>query len=253
MALTVLPIQAQQEGEREAWGRTRTIMDCAPRLVDRRELVEDRFDHSYITNNPRDIEVGYFSVEPITFTEQGRRFCEAKLPAGGVSDSYFKGTYSSSYDLPGDRTYVLIFISQALIFNNEPVLINAQNGVGEINTSHRMAIELDTSLNPLSPGLPLQLNNDAYNWEIELSEDGSWKGALSPNGIEVLDAEIPAGNSVLLLKRRVRGPGTITIRESVVFRVSALSSFKYDPLFQAPCLFSFEPLQVSARILPCED
>jgi hypothetical protein len=34
--------------------------------------------------------------------------------------------------------------------------------------------------------------------------------------------------------------------------VNAISAYKYDPIFQAPCLFSLEPLGITARLLPCE-
>ena len=99
--LGIIPATAQRiDSEKEkgdSWDRTKEILDCAPRLVDRRDLVEDNFEHRYITNNPRDIEVGYFSVEPITYFEEGKRFCEASLPAAGVSDSYFRGTYETYY------------------------------------------------------------------------------------------------------------------------------------------------------------
>ena len=71
--------QAGNESRDEDWDRTREMLECIPRLVDRQEMVEDNFEHRYVTNNPRDIEVGYFSVEPITFFEEGRRFCEASV------------------------------------------------------------------------------------------------------------------------------------------------------------------------------
>lgn len=239
--------------EREAWGRTRTIMDCAPRLVDRRELVVDQFDHRYITTNPRDIEVAYFSVEPITYTEQGRRFCEARLPAAGVSDTYFRGTYTSSYNLPGEGTFLLIIISQALIFNNGPVMINSQDALGEISASHHLEVGLDTVLNPRGADQGLHLVNKAYDWELEISANGEWNGALEAGEFELQDAEIPAGSSAIMFRKLVKGPGVVTVKESVVFRISAISAFKYDPLFQAPCLFSLDPLAVSSRLLPCVD
>ena len=88
LVIPILPGKTQEigqdEGEENGWNRTKMILDCAPRLVDRRDMVEDNFDHRYVTNNPRDIEVGYFSVEPVTYMNEGRRFCEALLPAAGA-------------------------------------------------------------------------------------------------------------------------------------------------------------------------
>jgi hypothetical protein len=235
------------------WHRTRKILDCAPRLVDRRDLVEDNFDHRYVTTNPRDIEVGYFSVEPITYLEDGRRFCEALLPAAGVSQTYFRGCYVTTYQLPGDGIYRVTIRSNALIFNNEVRVINAQNAVGEIEASHRLEIELDTSLNPVIPAVATFKTNPAFTWELEIDQSGTWHGELLPGNIVLSDPEIPAGFSTLTLERRIKGPGVVTVRESVIFRVHAVSAYKYDPIFQAACLFSLEPLGVSARVLPCEN
>ncbi len=228
------------------------ILDCAPRLVDRRDLVEDNFDHRYVTNNPRDIEMGYFAVEPMTYLEKGRRFCEALLPASGVSHSYFRGCYMTSYYLPGDGLYDVTFISNALIFNNELKMINSQNTIAEIDASHRMEIEIDTTLNTPSPEDVTFKSNAAYEWDIEIDQSGAWHGELLPGDIVLYDSELPAGFSRLEIKKRVRGPGLITIRESVIFRVNSVSSYKYDPIFQAVCLFSLEPLSVSTRVLPCK-
>jgi hypothetical protein len=241
------------KAEDNGWDRTRKIMDCAPRLVDRRDLVEDNFDHRYVTNNPRDIEVGYFSVEPITYLEEGRRFCEALLPAAGVSETYFRGCYVTTYHLPGDGIYAVDIRSRALIFNNDIRIINAQNTIVTIETSHRLEIELDTALNPLKPAGVTFNTNEAYSWDLEIDQSGAWHGEVSPGEFEIQDTKIPAGFSTLSIDRKIRGPGVIIIRESVVFQVNAISAYKYDPIFQAPCLFSFEPLGISTRLLPCEE
>ena len=74
-----------------------------------------------------------------------------------------------------------------------------------------------------------------------------------PGDLDWIDQEVPAGVSSLSLERKIRGPGMVTVRESVVFRISAISAYKYDPIFQAPCLFSLEPLNISSRWLPCEE
>ena len=124
------------------WDQTKEILNCAPRLVDRTDMVEDNFEHRYVTNNPRDIEVGYFSVEPITYFEDGRRFCEASLPAAGVSHSYFRGTYETSYTLPGAGVYRVNIESNALIFNNEIRIINAQH-VSKVSTPIQIFIGID--------------------------------------------------------------------------------------------------------------
>lgn len=238
--------------EEEDWDRSRRMLDCSPMLVDRMDLVEDNFDHRYVTNNPRDIEVGYFSVEPITYTEQGKRFCEASLPAAGVSESYFRGCYVSTYTLPGNGLYELAIESRALVYYNEILIITAQHSLGEINASHRLEIELDTSLNPQSAGAFPYLSRDVFNWDVEIDQSGRWHGELSPGNIELMDSDLPAGISILEISRKVRGPGTVTVRESVVFKVHSVSAFKYDPIFQADCLFLLDPLSVSARLLPCE-
>lgn len=256
MASFLLSLPAQElklrSHEEEEWDRTRLIMDCAPRLVDRRDLVEDNFDHRYVTNNPRDIEVGYFSVEPITYMEEGRRFCEANLPAAGVSQSYFRGFYVTTYTLPGDEMYQVDIESRALVFTNDILIINAQHALGEIEASHRLEIKLDTTKNPVSPSDLTYTSNTVFNWAVEIDQSGRWHGELRPGNIELIDSEIPAGISRLSINRKVRGPGTITIRESVVFKVNAVSAFKYDPIFTADCLFSLEPLGVSTRVFPCE-
>jgi hypothetical protein len=239
------------EPESSDWDRTRRILDCAPRLVDRRELVEDNFDHRYVTNNPRDIEVGYFSVEPITYLEEGRRFCEALLPAAGVSRTYFRGCFTTTYTLPGEGTYKVNIRSSALIFNNDLRVIDARNAIGEILASHRLEIAIDTSLNPVKPSDKNFRSNPAYTWELEIEPSGEWHGELLPGDFELSDAEVPAGFSTLTLERNIQGPGVVTVRESVIFKVNSLSAYKYDPIFQAVCLFSLEPLGISARLLPC--
>jgi hypothetical protein len=250
-------LQAQMigNGEREGkdWDRTRMILDCAPRLVDRRSMVEDNFDHRYVTNNPRDIEVGYFSVEPITYVAEGRRFCEALLPASGVSHSYFRGWYTTVYQLPGDGVYSVRIISNALVFNNELRIINAQNAVAGIEASHRLEIDLDTALNPPAPGETTIATHEAYQWELEIDHTGGWRGELLPGEMKMTDSEIPAGFSTLDLDKEIRGPGQVIIRESVIFRVTSVSAYRYDPIFQAVCLFGLEPLGISTRLLPCEE
>jgi len=256
LAVTLISVSSQEistrSWEEQDWDRTRMMLDCAPRLVDRRDLVEDNFDHRYVTNNPRDIEVGYFSVEPITYLEEGRRFCEAHLPAAGVSQSYFRGDYLTTYTLPGDGVYSVDIESRALIFYNDMLIINAQHTVGEIEASHRMEIELDTALNPALPSDQNYELNPVLHWDVEIDQSGRWHGELQPGAIELTDSDLPAGVSTLKINRKVRGPGTITVRESVVFKVNSVSAFKYDPIFLADCLFSLDPLAVSARLLPCE-
>lgn len=246
-------VQDRHPAESDDWERTQEILNCTPKLVDRRDLVEDNFEHRYVTDNPRDIELGYFSVEPITFFEDGRRFCEASLPAAGVSHSYFRGTYETTYELPGDDVYRVTFESNALIFNNEIRIINAQSTVADIDASHRLQIIADTSLNPEAT---VDLNSSTsrvYYWEVELDESGEWQGNFCEGECNMQEEEIPGGNSTITMTRKVRGPGTVTIRESVIFHVNALSAFKYDPIFQAVCLFNLEPLSVSAKLLPCEE
>lgn len=239
------------EPEAENWDRTKAIMDCVPRLVDRQDLVEDNFDHLYITNNPRDIEVGYFSVEPITYFEEGNRFCEASLPAAGVSRSYFRGTYRTDYTLPGDAVYELEFESNALIFNNEIRIINAQNTLVKVEASHRLQILTDTLLNP---NASIEYNSstiELYAWELEIDESGKWQGNSCEGECNIQDEEIPGGHSDIILKREIRGPGVVTVEESVIFHIEALSAYKYEPIFQAVSLFNLEPLSISAKLLPC--
>lgn len=238
--------------EEQDWDRTRHIMDCAPSLVDKRDLVEDNFNHRYITNNPRDIEVGYFSIEPITYPEEGRRFCEAHLPAAGVSQSYFRGCYVTTYTLPGDGVYTVEIESRALVFYNEILIINAQNSVGNIDASHRLDIELDTALNPVAPGDLNYHSQDVFKWSVEIDQSGRWLGEIQPGSVEMIDSELPAGISKIDIRRKIRGPGTIKIRESVIFNVNSISAFKYDPIFQADCLFTLDPLGITTRELPCE-
>lgn len=235
------------------WDRTREILNCAPQLVDRTDLVEDNFEHLYVTNNPRDIEVGYFSVEPITYVEEGRRFCEASLPAAGVSQSYFRGTYETSYTLPGERVYQVNIESNALILNNEIRIINAQNTVAEIEASHRLQIMVDTSKNSEYSTNSNSSTSKAYTWEVEIEESGKWQGNVCSGDCYLQNETTPIGTSTISLSRKVRGPGVVTIRESVIFQVEALSSYKYEPIFQAICLFNLEPLSISTKLLPCEE
>jgi hypothetical protein len=255
LIVTIQPGHSQRterkQTGREGWDRTRSIIDCAPRLVDRRDLVQDRFDHLYVTTNPRDIEVGYFSVEPVTYHEQGLRFCEALLPAAGVSETRFRGTYTTTYQLPGDGLYSLHIHSRALIFNNEIRIINAQSTFGKIAASHRMELEKDPAPNPpdsLEGGSRI---SQAYVWEVEISQAGELEGIVIPGDLVLTDREVPAGFSNLLIEYPVQGPGVVTIKESVIFTMESVSPYKYDPIFQAPCLFILEPLDVSARLLPC--
>jgi hypothetical protein len=72
-----------------------------------------------------------------------------------------------------------------------------------------------------------------------------------PGDFDLTDQEVPAGFSNLLIECPVQGPGMVTIRESVIFTIESVSPYKYDPIFQAPCIFILEPLDVSARVLPC--
>ncbi|MEN8228288.1 MAG: hypothetical protein ABFS38_09055 [Bacteroidota bacterium] len=244
--------QGEEKGDN--WDRTREILKCAPRLVDRRDLVEDNFEHRYITNNPRDIEVGYFSVEPITYFEEGRRFCEASLPVAGVSASYFRGTYKTMYTLPGEGVYRIMIESNALMFNNEVRIINAQNTFATIEASHRLQIISDTSMNREALSESNSTTNIVYTWEVEVEETGAWQGTSCEGDCNDLRGEeIPVGTSSILLTRKLEGPGVIIIQESVIFQVEALSTYKYDPIFQAASLFSLEPLSISAKLLPCEE
>ncbi len=255
--LVTIPVQAQRidspKEKGDNWDRTKEILDCSPKLTDRRDLVEDDFEHRYITNNPRDIEVGYFSVEPITYFDEGRRFCEASLPAAGVSDSYFRGTYSTNYTLPGKGVYRLAIESNALIFNNEVRIINAQNTVATIEASHRLQIIADTTVATDTDLNPNSSTNKVYTWEVEVEENGNWQGSTCKGDCnDLFEEEIPVGTSNIRLSRKFKGPGMIAIRESVIFQISALSSYKYEPIFQAVSLFNLEPLSISAKLLPCE-
>lgn len=234
------------------WGKTKEILDCVPRLVDRQDLVEDNFDHRYITNNPRSTEVGYFSVEPITYFEERNRFCEVSLPAAGVSSSYFRGSYRTSYTLPGEGVYRINIESNALIYNSEIRIINAQHTLGKLEASHRVQIMVDTLINP---GAVIDNNSSTstvYTWEVEIDERGNWQGNSCEGECDMQDEEIPGGNSFISLNREIKGPGTLIIEESVIFHVEALSAYKYEPIFQAISLFNLEPLSISAKLLPCE-
>lgn len=239
--------------EGDHWDRTREILNCAPRLVDRTDMVEDNFTHRYVTNNPREIEVGYFSVEPITYFEEGRRFCEASLPAAGVSRSYFRGTYETTYNLPGEGVYLIHLESNALILNNEIRIINAQNTIAEIEASHRLQIMADTSKNSEYSANLISSTSKAYIWEVEIEETGQWQGNVCSGDCYLQNESTPIGTSTISLSQKIRGPGVVTIRESVIFQVEALSSYKYEPIFQAICLFNLEPLSISTKLLPCEE
>lgn len=235
-----------------SWERTREILDCIPRIVDRQDLVEDNFDHRYITNNPRDIEIGYFSVEPITYFEEGNRFCETSLPAAGVSSSYFRGTYTTSYTLPGDGFYQVNIESNALIYNNEIRIINPQRTIAKIAASHRLQISADTSVNPHTVIGSNSSTVEVFSWEVEIDEKGNWKGNSCEGECSMQDEEIPGGHSSIYLNRKVRGPGVLFIEESVIFHLEALSAYKYEPIFQAISFFNLEPLSISAKLLPCD-
>ena len=234
------------------WERTKEIRDCLPRLLDRKDLVQDNFEHQYITNNPREIEIGYFSVEPVTYFEEGNRFCEVFLPAAGVSSSYFRGTYITSDTLEGNGLYEITIGSNALIYNNEIRIINAQPTLAKIEASHQIQILADTSLNPHT----LIDNNSStlvvYTWEVEIDEKGMYKGNSCEGKCNTRDEKIPGGHSSLYLNREVRGPGVLVIEESVIFHMEALSAYKYGPSFQAVSFFNLEPLSISVKLLPCE-
>jgi hypothetical protein len=237
----------------EGWERTREILRCAPRLVDRRDLVEDDFDHRYVTNNPRDIEVGYFSVEPVTYFEEGKRVCEASIPVAGVSQTYYRGTFTTSYTLPGDGVFRISLESNALIFSNDIRIINAQNCVADLEASHRIEIQPDSLQGRPVAGEPYAVTQPGYKWEIDVDDSGDWEGHIVSSQMELDDHQVPYGISTLSASWDLRGPGRVVIRESVIFEVSSVSSYKYDPIFQAACLFSLEPLSVSAKLLPCEE
>ena len=236
----------------QAWAQL-IDSDCVPQLVDRRDLVEDNFEHNYITNNPRDIEVGYFSVEPITFFETGRRFCEASVPAAGVSDSHFRGSYETRYSLPGEGVYELQITSSALIFNQDIRIINAQNTLATVEARHRLQVSGERIIENDDVPQSTTQTVDAYTWEVEIDERAQWQGVVAAHDIELQNDTIPGGNSIINHKVRARGPGVITIRESVLFDVEALSAYKYDPIFQMICIFNLEPLHISAKLLPCEE
>ena len=255
MLTLVVPARSQNNGsgtsEGNGWERTREILKCAPRLVDRRDLVEDNFEHRYVTNNPRDIEVGYFSVEPITYFEEGKRVCEASLPVAGVSQTHFRGSYETTYTLPGEGVYRINLESNALVFSNDLRIINPQNTVARIDASHRMEIVVDSLKNPPSPKVQNSITQPSYTWEIEIDETGGWEAEIISCDIDLHDRVAPSGISTINTSMDLQGPGIVVIRESVIFDINTLSAYKYDPIFQAACLFSLEPLSVSAKLLPC--
>ncbi|MCJ7716657.1 MAG: hypothetical protein MUO54_09075 [Anaerolineales bacterium] len=252
----VIHLQSQNyksgDPQGDNWQRTKEIRDCLPRLLDRVDLVQDSFEHQYITNNPREIEISYFSVEPITYFEEGNKFCEVFLPAVGVSSSYFRGTYKTSYTLAGNGLYEINIGSNALIYNNEIRIINAQPTLAKIEASHRVQILADTSLNPHN----LIDNNSStlvvYTWEVEIDEKGMYKGNSCEGKCNTQDEKIPGGHSSIYLYQEVRGPGVFVIEESVIFQMQTLSAFKYGPGFQAVSFFNLEPLSISVKLLPCK-
>jgi hypothetical protein len=252
----VIHLQSQDyksgDPQGDNWERTKEIRDCLPRLLDRKDLVQDNFEHQYITNNPREFQTGYFSVEPITYFEEGNRFCEVFLPAGGVSSSYFRGTYTTNYTLAGDGLYEISIVSNALIYNNEIRIINAQPTLAKIEASHRIQILADTSLNPYT----LIDNNSStlvvYTWEVEIDEKGMYKGNSCEGKCNTLDEKIPGGHSSIYLNKEVRGPGVLVIKESVIFKMETLSAYNYGPSLQAVSFFNLEPLSISVKLLPCE-
>lgn len=255
--LVMIPCYSQIPGGKsrggDGWDRTRDILRCAPRLVDHREVVEDDFEHLYFSTNPREVDDAYFSVEPVTYFQEGSRFCEAGIPVAGASDSYFRGTFETSYELPGEGIFEITLESNALIFNNDCRLINAQNTVATIEASHRLQLQ-DDDLQRKKEG-PATHTEDrkAYTWKLEFDKTGHWQGNLVAEEFELQDEQIPSGVSTIRFTRKVRGPGVITLRESVLFRITSLSSYKFDPIFQAKCLFLLQPLSVTTRLLPCED
>jgi hypothetical protein len=234
------------------WERTKEIRDCLPRLLDRVDLVQDSFEHQYISNNPREIELGYFSVEPITYFEERNRFCEVFLPASGVSSSYFRGTYETTYTLPGNDLYEISIGSNALIYNNEIRIINAQPTLARIEASHQIQILADTSFNPHNLIDSNSSTQAVYTWEVEIDEKGRYKGNSCEGKCNTEDEKIPGGHSSIYLDREVRGPGVLVFKESVIFRIEALSAYKYEPSFQAVSFFNLEPLSISVKLLPCE-
>jgi len=234
------------------WEKTKEIRDCLPKLLERKDLVQDNFEHMYITNNPQEIEMGYFSVEPITYFEEGNRFCEVFLPVAGVSSSYFRGTYTTNYTLEGSGLYEITIGSNALIYNNEIRIINTQPTLAKIEASHQIQIHADTTLNPHT----LIDNNSStvvvYSWKVEVDETGMYQGNSCEGKCNTQDEKIPGGHSSLFLTRKVRGPGVLVIEESVIFQIEALSAYKYEPSFQAVSFFNLEPLSISVKLLPCE-
>jgi hypothetical protein len=246
--------QDYQSGDPQGdnWERTKEIRDCLPKLLDRVDLVQDSFEHQYISNNPREIEIGYFSVEPITYFEEGNRFCEVFLPAVGVSNSYFRGTYKTSYTLAGNGLYEISIGSNALIYNNEIRIINPQPTLATIEASHQIQILTDTTLNPYT----LIDNNSStlvvYTWQVEIDEKGMYAGNSCEGNCNTQDEKIPGGHSSIYLNREVRGPGVFVIKESVIFQMETLSAYKYGPNFQAVSFFNLEPLSISVKLLPCE-
>ena len=230
----VIHLQSQNyksgDPQGDNWQRTKEIRDCLPRLLDRKDLVQDSFEYQYITNNPREIEIGYFSVEPITFFEEGNRFCEVFLPAAGVSSSYFRGTYITNYTLEGNGLYEITIGSNALIYNNDIRIINPQPTLAKIEASHQIQIYADTSLNPHS----LIDNNSStvvvYSWKVEVDEKGIYKGNSCEGKCNTQDEKIPGGHSSIYLTREVRGPGVVFIEESVFFQMDALSAYTWTEL-----------------------
>jgi len=257
LVFALLPCYSQLPGEKsrggDGWDRTREILRCAPRLVDHREVVEDNFKHLYFSTNPREVDDAYFSVEPVTYFEEGSRFCETGLPVAGVSDSYFRGTFETSYELPGEGVYEITLESSALIFNNDCRLINAQNAVATIEASHRLQLVAEPQKSEREASASHTEDRKAYTWELEFDGTGFWQGNLEVKEFEVEDEHIPSGISSIRFTREVRGPGVITFRESVLFCITSLSSCKFDPIFQAKCLFLLQPLSVTTRLLPCEE
>jgi len=252
----VIHLQSQNfksgDPQGDNWKRTKEIRDCLPRLLDREDLTQDNFDHQYITNNPHEIQLGYFSVEPITYFEEGNRFCEVFLPAAGVSSSYFRGTYTTNYTLPGNGLYEISVGSNALIYNNDIRIINKLPTLAKIEASHRLQIIADTSLNPHSLIDDYSTTLKVYTWEVEIDENGMYKGNSCDGNCNTQDENIPGGHSSVYVNREVRGPGVLVIEESVIFQMEALSSFKFQPSFQAVSFFNLEPLSISVKLLPCE-
>jgi hypothetical protein len=87
---------------------------------------------------------------------------------------------------------------------------------------------------------------------VEIDEKGMYKGNSCEGKCNTQDEKIPGGHSSLYLNREVRGPGVLVIEESVIFRMEALSAYKYGPSFQAVSFFNLEPLSISVKLLPCK-